>query len=53
MSPELYDLIRAGGENVRRNYRTRLTEQILFLFQVVESLFLSVVSAEKRERRVS
>lgn len=26
MSPELYDLIRAGGENLRRNYCTRLME---------------------------
>ena len=55
MSPELYDLIRAGGENLRRNYCTRLMEAARLiaaerereiLFPISRSLF----QERKRER---
>lgn len=58
MSPELYDLIRAGGENLRRNYCTRLMEAARLiaaerereiLFPISRSLF----QERKREEEKS
>lgn len=55
MSPELYDLIRAGGENLRRNYCTRLMEAARLIAAERERerfffLFPGRCSRKERER---